>query len=112
MEIDPIQTSYEQIEVSNLIPSFFQWLFGGALNLDNGGYFGVGFLLVIAMISLLIYKSEGMAKGAMVSSIITAISALLFLKMNWINNFIFTVSLVYVGFALYYLFSHTSEYES
>jgi hypothetical protein len=112
MTIDPIDTSFTQIDVSNLIPSFFQWLFGGALNLDNGGYFGIGFLLIIAMISLLIYKSEGMAKGAMVSSMITAISALLFLKMNWINNFIFTISLVYVGFALYYLFSHTSEYES
>jgi hypothetical protein len=82
------------------------------LNLDNGGYFGIGFLLVIAMISLLIFKSEGIAKGAMVSSMITAVSALLFLKMNWINNFIFTISLVYVGFALYYLFSHTSEFES
>jgi glycerol-3-phosphate acyltransferase PlsY len=112
MTLDPIQTSYEQLDVANLIPSFFKWLGGGALNLDNGGYFGIGFLLIIAMISLLIYKSEGMAKGAMVSSMITAISALLFLKMNWINNFIFTLSLVYVGFALYYLFSHTSEYES
>jgi glycerol-3-phosphate acyltransferase PlsY len=112
MTLDPIQTSYEQLDVANLIPSFFKWMGGGALNLDNGGYFGIGFLLIIAMISLLIYKSEGMAKGAMVSSMITAISALLFLKMNWINNFIFTLSLVYVGFALYYLFSHTSEYES
>jgi glycerol-3-phosphate acyltransferase PlsY len=111
MTLDPIQTSYEQLDVANLIPSFFKWMGGGALNLDNGGYFGIGFLLIIAMISLLIYKSEGMAKGAMVSSMITAISALLFLKMNWINNFIFTLSLVYVGFALYYLFSHTSEYE-
>ena len=90
MAIDPIQTSFEQLDTTNLIPSFFTWLFGGALNMGNGGLFGVGLQLIIGFVSLLIFKPYGMDRGVVTSGLITAIVSALLLKAGWINNFMFT----------------------
>lgn len=85
---------------------------GGALGLNNGSMWGIGFLLVVMMISLLIFKSYGLDRGMTISSILTFIVGFLFLKAGWINNFVFTLTLIYVAFALYYLFAERSQEEA
>jgi hypothetical protein len=112
MALDPIQTAYEQIQVDNLIPSFFEWIFGGALGLSNGSMWGIAFLLVVAVSSLLIFKPYGLANAGITSSIITLVSSLLFLKAGWIGNGVFSLVIIYLGFTLYYLYSHKSETEA
>lgn len=112
MALDLIDTSYTGIDVANIIPSFFEWLLGGALGMDNGSLFGIGFLLVITMISLLIFKPYGLDKAMMTSSIINLVIGFMFFKIGWINSFLFSLCLIYLAVALYYLFKATSETEA
>jgi hypothetical protein len=110
--MDPIDSAYANIDVSDIIPSFFEWLFGGALSLNNGGMFGIGLILIVAMVSLLIFKSNGLDRGLFTSSFITMIIGLLALKANWINNFIFTLTIIYFIVGIYYLYSKRSQEEA
>ena len=112
MAIDPIDSSFTNLDMTNIIPSFFTWLFGGALNLDNGGLFGVGLQLIIAFVSLLIFKPYGMDRGVVTSGIITAIISALLLKAGWINNFMFTLSILYLGVGVWMLYETRSQEEA
>jgi len=49
---DLIDSSYANLDSGNLIPSFFTWLFGGALNFQNGSLWGVGLVLVSPWLAL------------------------------------------------------------
>jgi len=109
--MDLIDYTYENMNSTHLVPSFFETLFESVLNTQNGGIWGISFLLVITMISLLIFKNYGFDRGIMVSSIITWISALLFLKAGWINQFIFVLSCIYVVVGLWMLFAKRSQEE-
>lgn len=112
MVVDPIDTSFEQIDVSQLIPSFFKWLFGGALNLNNGGLFGVGLQMIVAFVTLLIFKPYSLDRAMATSGIITVIISVLLLKAGWINNFMLTLSIIYLGFGLWRLFHERSQEEA
>ena len=112
MVVDPIDSSYSMIDVSNIIPSFFKWLFGGALNLSNGGLFGIGLQLIVAFVSLLIFKPFGFDRGIVTSGLITAIISGMLLKAGWISNFMFVLSLIYLGWGLYELYSTRSQDEA
>jgi len=112
MVVDVIDSSYQQLDVTNLIPSFFNWLFGGALNLGNGGYFGIGLELIVALVSLLIFKPFGFDKGLVTSGFITAIISGLLLKAGWINPFGFVIAIIYFGWGIFELYSTRSQEEA
>lgn len=106
---DIIDSAYQNLDSSNLLPSFFQWLFQGALNLENGSIFGIGLILVVAMVSFLTFKGFATHKAMIVSSMITWLVALLSLKAGWISNFIFTLTCIYVVYSVYKLFEKSSD---
>jgi hypothetical protein len=112
MVLDPIDSAYTQISTTHIIPSFFQWLFGGALSLGNGGLFGIGLQLIVALVSLLVFKPFGIDRGMVTSGIITVTISALLLKAGWINNFMFVLSIIYFGFGLYGLYSTRSQEEA
>jgi hypothetical protein len=112
MAIDPIDTSFEQIDVSQLIPSFFKYLFGGALNSGNGGYFGIGLQMIIAFVSLLIFKPYGLDRAMVTSGLITVLVSALLLKAGWINNFMLTIAIIYLGFGVWRLYAERSQEEA
>lgn len=107
-----IDSSFESLNSSQLLPSFFQWLLGGALNIENGSLWGIGLLMVVALVSLFSLKAFSTDRAMMVSSMITFIVGLLILKAGWISNFIFTLCCIYVVYALYELFKHRSQEEA
>lgn len=109
---DVIDSSYQNIDAGNLLPSFFQWLFKNALLGDNGSLFGPGLVLVVGVVSLLIFKGFRYEKAMIVSAVITWIVSLLSLKAGWINNYIFTFVCIYVVIGLYYLFKESSSEEA
>lgn len=111
MAIDVIDSAYTDLDVTNLVPSFLNWILGGALGL-NSSLFGIGFLLIIFMVSFLIFKNQGIEVGGVASSFITVICALLFLKAGWINSGVLFICFVLFAFALYYLFSKKSQTEA
>ena len=111
MAIDIIDSSYTSLDTTNLIPSFLSWIMGGALGLDSS-LFGIGFLLIIFMVSFLIFKNQGIETGGVASSFITVICSLLFLKAGWTNGRVLFICFVLFAFALYYLFSKKSQVEA
>lgn len=109
--VDLIDSSFESLDVGNLVPSFLSWLFGGALNLENGSLWGTGLILVVGMISFLTFKGFRYEKAMAPSSLITWIVAGLSLKAGWISNNVFFLVCVYVVVAFYYLFKESSAEE-
>lgn len=109
---DIIDSSYTGIDTSNLLPSFLKWLFSGALNIDNGGIWGVGLLIVVGLGSFLMFQGQRSEKGMMVSSMLTWFISLLALKAGWISNLIFTLCCIYVAYSLYELFKKSSGEEA
>lgn len=109
---DVIDSSFESLDVGNLLPSFFQWIFENALTKENGGIFGIGLLLLVAMVSFLTFKGFRYEKAMMVSSMLTWMIAFFILKAGWINNFVFTLACIYVAVGLYYLFKESSAEEA
>jgi hypothetical protein len=107
-----IETSFESLDVSNLIPSFFQYIFSGALNFENGNIFGIALLLVVGMVSFLTFKGFSYEKAMLPSSFITWLIGLLALKAGWINNTIFFLTCIYVVGAFYYVFKESSGTEA
>lgn len=112
MAFDIINSSYENLDAGSLLPSFFTWLFGGALGMENGSVWGAGLVLSIGLISFLIFKGFRYEKAMITSAMITWLISLLSLKAGWINNFIFTLTCIYVVVALYYLFKESSAEEA
>ena len=112
MTTDIITSSYDAIDTNNLIPSFFKWMFGGALTLDNGGIFGTALILVVALVSFLVFKGFRYEKAMITSAMITWIISLLALKAGWISNGVFTICCIYVVGGLYYLFKESSGEEA
>lgn len=112
MATDIIDSSYQNLDSGNLITSFFNWLLGGALNMEDGGVFGIGLLLVVGLVSFLAFKGFRYEKAMIVSAMLTWIVSLLTLKMGWINNQIFTICCIYVVVALYYLYKESSAEEA
>lgn len=112
MAFDIVDSSYTGLDSSNLVPSFFSWLLGGALNFQNGSLWGVGLLLVVALVSFFSFKAYSVDRAMVVSSILTWIVALLSLKAGWISNGIFTVACVYVVIGIWMLYSARSQEEA
>jgi len=112
MVTDLIDSSYNALDSSNILPSFFTWLFGGALSLENGGVWGIGLILVVSMVSFLVFKGFSTDKAMIVSSMITWVIALLSLKAGWINNFIFGLVCIYVIYSIYKLYDKQSALEA
>lgn len=112
MVVDIIDSSYQHLDTANLIPSFFNWLFGNALNLENGGVWGIGLILCVALISFLIFKAYSNDKAMITSSLITWVIALLTLRVGWISNLIFFLSCIYVVYSIYKLYDKQSQVEA
>lgn len=110
--VDLIDYTYTNLEMEHIIPSFFENMMEIVLNSQNGGIWGVGFVLVIALISFLIFKPYSFDRGIVTSSLITWISSFLFLKAGWINNFIFTLCCIYVVVGIWFLYAGRSAEET
>lgn len=110
--VDFIDSSYTNLDAGNLIPSFFTWLFGNALSLQNGSIFGIGLILSVAMISFFAFKGFRYEKAMLPSSFITWLVALFSLKAGWIGNQIFFLCCAYVVVALFYVFKESSGEEA
>ena len=109
---DLIDSSYANLDSGNLIPSFFTWLFGGALNFQNGSLWGVGLVLCVAMVSFMTFKAYSTDRAMIVSAIITWIISFLVLKAGWISNGIFFIVCAYTVYAIYKLFEKQSQFEA
>ncbi len=109
---DLIDSSYANLDSGNLIPSFFTWLFGGALNFQNGSLWGVGLVLCVAMVSFMTFKVYSTDRAMIVSAIITWIISFLALKAGWISNGIFFIVCAYTVYAIYKLFEKQSQFEA
>jgi len=109
---DLIDSSYANLDSGNLIPSFFTWLFGGALNFQNGSLWGVGLVLCVAMVSFMTFKVYSTDRAMIVSAIITWIISFLVLKAGWISNGIFFIVCAYTVYAIYKLFEKQSQFEA
>ena len=107
-----IETSFESIEVDQLIPSFLEFLFGGGLSMEQGGLWGIALLITVAMVSFLSLKNFSTDRAMVVSALITWITALLSLKAGGINTFIFGLVCIYTVYAIYQLFSERSMGEN
>jgi hypothetical protein len=107
-----IDSSFESLDINNLVPSFFEWLFGGALSMENGSIFGIALLLTVAMVSFLAFKGFRYDKAILPSSFITWLIGLLALKAGWINNTIFFLTCIYVVVGFYYVFKESSGEEA
>jgi glycerol-3-phosphate acyltransferase PlsY len=107
-----IESSYENLEVSNLLPSFFKFLFGGALSMENGSLWGIALILTTAMVSFLSFKGFRYEKAMAPSGILTAIVGLLALKAGWINNSVFVLTCIYAVGGIFYLFKERSGEEA
>jgi hypothetical protein len=107
-----IDSSYNALDTTNLLPSFFTWLFGGTLNFEGSSIFGVGLLLSVAVISFLTFKGFRYDKAMLPSSFITWLIALLELKAGWISNTVFFITCAYVVVAFYYVFKESSGEEA
>jgi Ca2+/Na+ antiporter len=106
-----IESSYENLDTFQLIPSFFKWLGGGVLNNGEGTLFGIGLILIVGLISFLTFKGFRYEKAMIVSAIITWFTALLSLKMDWIGSGVFSLTCIYVVIALYFLYKESSAEE-
>jgi hypothetical protein len=109
--VDIIDSSYEGLDIANLIPSFFQWIFGNALNFENGSIWGIGLIIVVALVSYLSLKGYRHEKALISSAMITFVVAILSLKAGFISTAIFTIVCIYVVYALYELLSKSSSEE-
>ena len=107
-----IESSFESLDAGNLLPSFFTWIFAGALNFENGNIFGIALLLVVGMISFLTFKGFRYDKAMLPSSFITWLIGLLALKAGWISNTVFFLTCIYVVVAFYYVFKESSGEEA
>jgi hypothetical protein len=107
-----IESSYDNLETAQLIPSFFEWLFGGALSNGDGSLFGIGLLLVVAVSTFLMFKGFRYEKAMITSAFITFITGLLTLSAGWIGTGIFTLTCIYLVIGLYYLFKESSSEEA
>jgi len=112
MATDIIDSSYTSLDSGNLLTSFFNWLFNGALNTPDGQIFGIGLILVVALVSFLTFKGFRYEKAFMPSAMITWIVSFLTLKAGWINNTVFFLTCVYVVVALYMLWDKSSQEEA
>jgi len=109
---DIIDSSFTYLEAGNLLPSFFQWLFGRALSLENGSIFGIGLVLVTALVSFFSLKGFRYEKAMLPSAFITGLVSFFSLKAGWINNTVFFLSCAYLVVALYYLWDRSSGEEA
>jgi len=55
--VDIIDSSYANLDSGNLLPSFFTWLFGNALNFENGSIWGICLIMSVALISFYVTKN-------------------------------------------------------
>lgn len=112
MATDIIDSSYQNLDSGQLLPSFFQWLFGGALNFNNGSLWGIGLLMVVGLVSFFSFKAYSTDRAMTVSGLITWVIGLLSLKAGWISNGVFVVVCAYAMWGLYELFKARSAEEA
>ena len=110
--VDLIDSSYTNLDAGNLLPSFFTWLFGNALNFENGSIWGIGLVLCVALVSFMTFKTYSTDRAMIVSAIITWIVGFLALKAGWVSNGIFFIICAYVVYAIYKLFDKQSQFEA
>lgn len=110
--VDLIDSSFANLDSGNLLPSFFQWLMGGALTGENGSMFGIALILMTALVSFLSFKGFRYEKAMIPSAFITWLVSLLALKAGWISNTVFFLTCVYAVVAIYYLFKESSGEEA
>lgn len=110
---DIIDSGYESIDANNIIPSFLKWLFNGTLNLTNNGSIGgIGFIILVGIISFFVFKGFRYEKALVVSGIITWFVGLLIFKIGWISQGVFVLVCIYGVVGIYYLFKESSAEEA
>ena len=107
-----IDSSYTNLDSSNLLSSFFTWLFGSALNFENGGIWGACLILSTALISFMLLKTYSTDRAMSVSGIITWVIGFLALKAGWISGGIFFIVCAYAVYGIYKLFDKQSQIEA
>ncbi len=110
--VDIIDSSYANLDSGNLLPSFFTWLFGNALNFENGSIWGICLIMSVALISFMLLKTYSTDRAMVVSSIITWIIGFLALKAGWISSGIFFIVCAYAVYGIYKLFDRQSQVEA
>ena len=91
-----------QIASDNLFAGFISWI-AGALDLGAGSMLGIGFVIVIAMVSFIASKEFSYDRAMGVSGFITLIAGFIILRIGWISNQVFILIVLYFVIAMYYL---------
>jgi hypothetical protein len=107
-----IESSFNDIDAGQLVPSFLTWLFGGALGIENGSIWGIVLVMSVGLVSFLSLKNYRFEKAMAPSGIITSLVALFALKAGWINNFVFVLACVYAVAGIYLLMKKNSGEEA
>jgi len=90
------------IESGNLMGSFIDGV-ANFLDVGAGSMMGIGFILVIGMVSFIASKEFSYDRALGVSGFITLIAGFIILRLGWISNQIFILVVIYFIVGLYYL---------
>jgi hypothetical protein len=90
------------IESGNLVGSFIDSV-ATRLDLGAGSMLGIGFILMIGVVSFIASKEFSYDRALGVSGFITLISGFIILRLGWISNQIFVLVIIYFIIGLYYL---------
>ncbi len=86
----------------NLVGGFFNWVMS-VLDLGSGSMMGIGFILVIAMVSFAGSKAFSYDRAMGVSGFLTLIAGFIILRLGWISTGVFTLVVIWFVIGLYYL---------
>ena len=90
------------IDSGNLVGSFIDSV-AGFLDIGAGSMLGIGFILVIGVISFIASKEFSYDRALGVSGFITMIAGFIILRLGWISNQIFILVVIYFIIGIYYL---------
>jgi len=90
------------ISSSNLVGGFIDSV-SKNLDLGAGSMLGIGFILVIGVISFIASKEFSYDRALGVSGFITLIAGFIILRLGWISNQIFILVVIYFIIGIYYL---------
>jgi len=92
----------QSIASDNLIGGFIDNV-AGFLDVGAGSMMGIGFILVIGLVSFIASKEFSYDRAMGVSGFITLIAGFIILRLGWISNQIFILVVIYFAIGLYYL---------
>ena len=91
-----------QIDSGNLVGGFIENV-AKLLDVGAGSMMGIGFILVIGLVSFIASKEFSYDRALGVSGFITLVAGFIILRLGWISNQIFILVVIYFVIGLYYL---------